>query len=363
MAESKLGPTEDEAGTPRGRPQYRDSTNLRARASLHARFSTNEVDWVRWVFERLDLQPESRVLELGCGTGQLWRRNLQDLPRGCEVVLSDLSPGMASEARDLLAPDRRFTACVCDAQLLPFPEASFDQVVANHMLYHVPDRKRALREMWRVLKTGGRLMAATNGRSHMRELFRMLDRVTPGAKNRPFPVENSFSLQNGAGQLREWLADVSMIPRDDSLEVTEAGPVVAYALSTDRYDLSGDGETWSPGTAGSLSPKRRGCSWRGSSGSAAGSLQGIRSHREADPDGDPAWGRPGDCRSYRSTTSRRVSLAHSFTGPTVPSPTCGWSDRQGGTLPMVRDRRAVHRVGQGSCVPYTPVYLHLHPVT
>ena len=219
--------------------QYRDSTNLRTRASLHARFSTNEVDWVRWVFERLDLKADNRVLELGCGTGQLWRRNLPDVPPASEVVLSDLSPGMVSEARDALAPNRRFTACVCDAQLLPFPQESFDLVVANHMLYHVPDLRRALGEIHRALKPGGRVVAATNGRSHMRELFEMLERVSPGARERHFPVERTFSLQNGADRLGEWFADVSVIPRDDSLEVTEAGPVVAYALSTDRYDLSG----------------------------------------------------------------------------------------------------------------------------
>ena len=130
--------------------QYRDSTNLRARAGLHARFSTNKIDWLQWVFERLHLQRYSRVLEVGCGTGELWRRKLPDVPAGCEVVLSDLSLGMAAEARDKLSTDRRFTYCVCDVQLLPFPEESFDQVVANHMLYHVPDRQRALGEIWRV---------------------------------------------------------------------------------------------------------------------------------------------------------------------------------------------------------------------
>ena len=130
--------------------QYRDSTNLRARAGLHVRFSTNKIDWLQWVFERLHLQRYSRVLEVGCGTGELWRRKLPDVPAGCEVVLSDLSLGMAAEARDKLSTDRRFTYCVCDVQLLPFPEESFDQVVANHMLYHVPDRQRALGEIWRV---------------------------------------------------------------------------------------------------------------------------------------------------------------------------------------------------------------------
>ena len=220
--------------------QYRDSTNLRARAGLHARFSTNKVNWLNWVFERLNLQRGSRVLEVGCGTGELWRHNLEHVPLRCEVVLSDLSPGMASEARYKLAPDRRFAPCACDAQDLPFPAESFDQVVANHMLYHVPDRRRALGEMWRVLRPGGRLVAATNGSPHMRELWQMLERVSPGSQARAVAVDGGFSLQNGAAQLEEWFTDVAIARRDDSLEVTEAGPVVEYALSSGLYDLSGD---------------------------------------------------------------------------------------------------------------------------
>ena len=220
--------------------QYRDSVNLRARAGLHARFSTNKLGWLEWVFERLDLQRDSRVLEVGCGTGELWRRNLQHLPPGCEVVLSDLSPGMVSEAREKLAPDRRFLPYVCDAQHLPFPSDSFDQVVANHMLYHVPDRSRALGEICRVLRPGGRFVAATNGASHMRELWQMLERVSPGSEARAVAVDGGFSLQNGAPQLEEWFSDVTVTRRDDSLEVTEAEPLVAYALSSDLYDLSGD---------------------------------------------------------------------------------------------------------------------------
>ena len=220
--------------------QYGNSGNLRARASLHAEFSTNKVAWSRWVFERLGLAADSRVLEVGCGTGELWKRNLQDVPPDCAAVLSDLFHGMASEARDRLAADRRFTACVCDAQALPFPEESFDLVVANHMLYHVPDCRRGLGEIWRVLKPGGRLVAATNGLSHMRELFRIFDMVSPRPETRPVQVEKGFSLQNGADLLGEWFTDVAMTPREDSLEVTEAGPVVAYGLSTDRYDLTGN---------------------------------------------------------------------------------------------------------------------------
>ena len=202
--------------------QYENSSNLKARADLHARFSTNKRDWFRWVFEHLDLKQDSRVLEVGCGTGELWRCNLSDIPSGCEIVLSDLSPGMASEAHNNLVTDQRFRFCVCDAQQLPFSDRAYDYVVANHMLYHVPDRRRALGESWRVLKSGGRLLAAANGPSHMRELWEMVGRVSLEKEAAP-AVGEEFTLQNGAAQLGEWFTDVSMTRRDDSLEVTDAG--------------------------------------------------------------------------------------------------------------------------------------------
>ncbi len=59
--------------------QYRDSTNLDARVKLHVLFSTNKYGWNRWYFDQLDLPPDARVLELGCGPGYLWRVNLERL--------------------------------------------------------------------------------------------------------------------------------------------------------------------------------------------------------------------------------------------------------------------------------------------
>ena len=58
------------------RNQYRDSRNLDARAELHRRFSTAVTDWQPWVFDLLQLKPEMRVLECGCGPGWLWRENV-----------------------------------------------------------------------------------------------------------------------------------------------------------------------------------------------------------------------------------------------------------------------------------------------
>ena len=96
-----------------------------------------------------------QVLELGCGPGHFWRDTRDLRPAGWRVVCSDLSPGMVAEARAALAGEAGLSFAAADAQALPLADASFEVVMANFMLYHVPDRPRALAEICRVLRPGG----------------------------------------------------------------------------------------------------------------------------------------------------------------------------------------------------------------
>jgi ubiquinone/menaquinone biosynthesis C-methylase UbiE len=105
--------------------QYRDASNLDARAQLHDRFSTNKLGWHRWVFDRFRCPADSRILELGCGAGLLWTRNRERIPSGWDLVLSDLSPGMLDEARkrlgDTHAPLRLE---LINAQSIPYADGA-----------------------------------------------------------------------------------------------------------------------------------------------------------------------------------------------------------------------------------------------
>jgi SAM-dependent methyltransferase len=211
--------------------QYQDATKLRARVVLHERFSTNEYGFMPWVFDHLELAADGWVLELGCGAGALWAENVHRIPPDWKVVLSDLSPGMVGEARRVL--DHSPVTCeflVADAQAVPFADGRFDAVIANHMLYHVPEVSKALSETRRVLKPGGRLLAATNGQKHMAELREMMTGFDPSVAFRP--VRYSFSLENGADQLAPWFEEVQLYRYEDALEVTEAAPLLAYVLSS-----------------------------------------------------------------------------------------------------------------------------------
>ena len=113
----------------------RDSSNLSARASLHARFSTEESPWFHWVFDHFDIPENGRVLELGCGTGLLWRDNLGRIPPSWKITLSDASQGMVQEAElSLLHSDLQLTFEKIDVQSIPYRRGSFDAVIANHMV-------------------------------------------------------------------------------------------------------------------------------------------------------------------------------------------------------------------------------------
>ncbi len=126
-----------------------------------------------------------RVLEVGCGQGELAER----IPReaGCKVIALDQSERMVELARA-----RGVEAIVGDVQALPFGDGEFDCALAGWMLYHVADVDRALSELARVLRPGGRLVAATNGRGHLRELHELLG--MPRA-------EFAFSAENGEASL------------------------------------------------------------------------------------------------------------------------------------------------------------------
>jgi SAM-dependent methyltransferase len=213
--------------------QYADALNLKARIALHERFSTNGYAWPRWVFDQFDLPDEARLLEIGCGTGGLWSGNFDRIPDGWEIILTDASPGMVVEAKRNLGNSRRFAFRVADVQELPFEGGIFDAVVANHMLYPVPNRPRAFSEIARVLREGGMLYAATNGMKHLREFVGMVRILDPTHRSESIATDlPGFSLENGAGQLSPWFPEVSLRRYEDALIVTEAKALVDFLLST-----------------------------------------------------------------------------------------------------------------------------------
>lgn len=217
--------------------QYHDSLNLDARIALHQRFSTNSQDWFAWIFDQLNLPPSGRILDLGCGPGDLWYRNSHRIPGRCHLFLSDLSVGMVKEARSRLGNlIKRLDYSVSDAQELPFPDECFGVVLANHMLYHTQEIERALTEIRRVMVPGALLFATTVGETHLSELDDLLSRFH-GSQSTYHPEPISFTLENGGDQLAGAFSNITIHRQGNNLLVTEPEPLVNYVLSSASFGV------------------------------------------------------------------------------------------------------------------------------
>jgi len=135
---------------------------------------------------------------------------------------------MLDGARAALGDRAKYVAA--DVQELPFGDESFDVVIANHMLYHVPDRPRALAEIRRVLAPDGAFHASTNGRGFMQELIAVV-----GPRWRFERHIEAFGLETGPPQLEPFFDDVTVERFANELVVTEVEPMLAYVRSSGSF--------------------------------------------------------------------------------------------------------------------------------
>lgn len=210
--------------------QYKTPDCLKARIYLHRRFSSNPQGFYPWLLSHFDLQPGERVLEVGCGPGEMWSQILPFAPQPLRLTLSDFSPGMARQAAQNLASAPDICWLVMDVQNAAFAAGCFDVVIANHMLYHVPDISRAVAESARLLRPGGRFFAATNGARHMLEMNTLLDMVTPGVNNFNLQARR-FSLENAHEYVNPIFGASAVQTYPDSLQVNEVAPLLSYIAS------------------------------------------------------------------------------------------------------------------------------------
>ena len=158
-----------------------------------------------------------RYLEVGCGEGEFAQRVQEEV--GCDVVAVDQSERMVELTRA-----RGVDARVGDVQELVFEDGAFDCAVANWMLYHVPRLDRALAELARVLRPGGRLVASTNSVRHLSELWALVGRD-------PFAARE-FSAESGGAELAPHFGRVERRDVEGALVYPDRDEVVAYVSSS-----------------------------------------------------------------------------------------------------------------------------------
>lgn len=204
--------------------QYKKTDNLNTRISIHDKYSTNKMGLANWYFTIYKIESGMKILELGCGTGSMWINHKDVINKCSHVVLSDLSEGMITEVKEQIGAFPNTEYKVIDIQEIPFKDGYFDIVIANYMLYHVPDIDKAVSEVSRVLKKGGYFYAGTAGENGIMETIVKilgLDLV----------YTNVFSLENGKEKIEPYFSKIGIERYADSLAVTNIDDLMDYIYS------------------------------------------------------------------------------------------------------------------------------------
>ena len=208
--------------------QYKNSNNINIRIQLHKQYSTNPVQWFDWLRNQIDFSRVTKLLEVGCGNGELWKNNSLNL-RNREIFLSDASSGMIEDCKKRLSDDYSFMVFSCES--IPFKSEFFDCVLANHVLFYLKDLNKGLEEIKRVLKSNGTFYCSTYGSNHMKEITQLVQEFDSSIVLSEAPLYESFGKENGQKILEKYFKSVERIDYQDELVVDKAKPIVDYILS------------------------------------------------------------------------------------------------------------------------------------
>ena len=219
-------------------PYYSSGADLKAKNELAA---TEGPDVPAWALAHIDLASLTTALDVGAGWGRFGGPLLERAESLRYLVCADISPGMLATCRSTLADARRPALFVaCDVRLLPFPPASFEVVMANHMLYELAEPAVAAVELARVLKREGTLVATAYSdqvRVHLIEFHRAA-LAELGLHPPPEPPA-SFSLDNGARVLGQAFHHVEVDTLEDLRRLDPGGSPRPTCAAVATYLSSG----------------------------------------------------------------------------------------------------------------------------
>ena len=219
---------------------YDTSAPLETRIGLHQQFSINPHGWHRWMLDHLDLVPGLSIVELGCGTGDLWSSATKAKLDGIKLYLFDKSTAMLESATSKLQSiaDVHFDTIDLDDEFY-LPRAP-DVVIANHVLYHTKDPHSTLTRLHGQINDSTQCIFATNGIRSMSSLSRFLpERFLDSTM---LNLIANFTLESGYQHVRRVFGSVQTVRYADALHITDAAPLVEYidslpwVISSDELD-------------------------------------------------------------------------------------------------------------------------------
>jgi ubiquinone/menaquinone biosynthesis C-methylase UbiE len=212
--------------------QYQTDVNLAARQSVYA-YQQPPVNLVSRTLDLAGLAGHEVVADIGCGNG-LYLAELARRGHAGAVLGVDMSPGMLRAARQRAGNTGRSGRALltADATALPLRDAATDLTLAMHMLYHVPEPGRAVAELRRVTRPGGRVIVGLNGDDHLQEMRAVVTAALASIGHGPWPrIGELVDLDQGETLLRSVFTSVTRHDFVSKLVLPGPEPVLDYVRS------------------------------------------------------------------------------------------------------------------------------------
>ena len=211
--------------------QYSNDNRLNARIQIYD-FCENKTNWREWVFDNLDFSNVTRVLELGCGNGILWKENIRRVPGNVHIVLSDNSQGMVYTAREALGGHHhQFEFEVVDACQIPFIDNNFQMIIANHILYHIENKEKVFSEIERLLIDNGFAYASTLSTRNLYELFDIISEFDKSLLFDNIQTIRNFNLENGEDIISGYFNIANSYIYQNDIIIRNTEPLILYLAS------------------------------------------------------------------------------------------------------------------------------------
>lgn len=212
--------------------QYKNSENFKNRLSLHG-YNINKTKWNSWCFDNIVFENNMKVLEVGCGTGKFWSENQGNLNKDIEVVLSDFSEDMLNNTKNnLIKSNENFIYKKFNSEHIPYEDSNFDIIIAQHMLYLIPNIDKALSEIKRVLKKDGTFYVTTNSCEAMKELNSLVEKFDASMGLHSNGMCERFNLENGKDILEKHFKCIDVKALEGKIITSDVDAIVSYKSST-----------------------------------------------------------------------------------------------------------------------------------
>lgn len=202
--------------------QYKNTDNLSKRQNLWC-YGDNPKELTHWIYSKLDLKPNMKILEIGGGKGNLWMDNANLIPKSCEITWTDASQAMLNTAKNNLKrlhiPIDFFNLKAHEIFTSNINQSKYDRIIACHMLYHVPNLPELIQNLKKILKEKGKFIATTVFEEHTEELFSLFKLFNlPISRDRD--IFSNFFMKSGQKLLKTYFNTIDAFSFLNNVKIT-----------------------------------------------------------------------------------------------------------------------------------------------